>query len=135
MAGEVAVPGDAVVVRFRPTTADSVRNSALKEYRRAGHYGCSVFADVAHENETEADVIARLLQVAELDGISADTNPRFYVCGSARNLLDQGFVFMKDDDRSDEPAEHYCVNLGDNEPELEAVERFLSQFDRTERRR
>jgi len=133
MAEEAEVPAGALVIRFRPTAPDRVLASALKEYRRADHYGCSVFADVQRPDETEADLIARLLAEAELDGIDPTSHPKFFVCGEADRLLEQGFVFMKDGG-TDEMEHHYCVSLGKNQPDEATAERFLSAFDRTEKR-
>lgn len=123
--------GDAIVIRFRPISPDSVLRSAEREFRRAGRYGLSVFADVPRDGESADAVITRLLAASELAGMSPQDNPKYYVCSRAEQLLHEGFTFVKDGD-DDELAEHYTVDLGD-EPRLVDVERFLGAFDRRRR--
>jgi len=134
---EVIVPADALVVRFRPFEPNSVLASAAKEYRRAGHFRLSVFADTAEADEDIEAVVKRLLHVAELDGIAGATNPKYTLCAAAGKLLDRGFVFHKydedDPDPGDEVDEHYSVDLGE-EPTLGDVARFLEPFGPVTRR-
>lgn len=123
----VDLPGDAIVIRFRPTTPESVLRSAEKEARRTdGRFGLSVFAAVAREGETSQEVISRLLKASELGGIDCESNPKYFVCTRAGELLSRGFTFCKDGD-DDEVAEHYTVDLG-AEPSLDDVGRFLEVF-------
>jgi hypothetical protein len=128
---EVSVPADALVVRFRPFDSEHVLESARKEYRRAGHYRLSVFADLAAEGEDREAVVIRLLQVAELAGIQAEKNKKYALCTEASKLTEAGFVFHKydedDPDPDDEQDEHYSVDLGE-QPTLEDVARFLAPF-------
>jgi hypothetical protein len=128
---KVDIPPDAVVIRFRPFTAEAVLASAAKEYRRAGHYRVSVFADARRPGEEESDVVARLMQVAGLSGIDVASNPRYMLCSSGEDITARGFEFHKDDeddpDPVDEATEHYSVELG-NEPTLEDAGRFLAPF-------
>ncbi len=122
--GSVALPADAVVVRFRPTDPEKVLEWARKEFRRTGHYRLSVFADARRGDEDEAAVIRRLLAVSELVGLDPSRNPRYYVC-AASDLQALNFAFYKDED-DDEPEQHYSVDLG-NDPTADVV-RFLGAF-------
>ncbi|MGV9710871.1 hypothetical protein ACWDTI_09425 [Gordonia sp. NPDC003424] len=72
--------------------------------------------------------MARLLEAAELGGLDAARNPKYWVCTSARELLDRGFTFEKDD-YPDEPKEHYSVVLSAAEPTFEDAERFIEAFE------
>lgn len=126
------VPRDAVVIRFRPTAPEDVLRSAGKWFRFTGIYGLSVFADGAHEGESDEDVIERLLKASEMSNIDPMKNKKYYVCTKAGNIMDAGFSFDKDGD-DDERPEHYTVDMGE-QPTLEVVERFLEAFD-IERRR
>lgn len=92
-----------------------------------------MFATVAIEGETEDDVVRRLSGVAELDHMDLKSHPKLYVCARAGNILDAGFVFMKDEEM-DEMAEHYCVDLGPNEPTLDRAEAFAALFPGVHRR-
>jgi hypothetical protein len=121
----VGLPGDAVVVRFRPTDPEKVLEWARKEFRRTGHYRLSVFADARRGDEDDAAVIQRLLEVSELVGLDASRNPRYYVCATS-DLQALNFAFYKDED-DDEPEEHYSVDLGED-PTVEDVVRFLGPF-------
>lgn len=118
-------------MRFRPTAPDSVLNSAKKEHRRVGRYALSVFADVPRvwDNgiaEEEQAVCRRLVRAAGLNsGIDLSGNPKYWVAPAA-SILDEGFLFIKDND-DDEIQEHYSVDLGSNAG-LETVERFLKVF-------
>jgi hypothetical protein len=125
--GELAqVARDAVVIRFRPTDPSAVWQWAAKEYRRTGGYRLSVFADVRRGQESEQDVIDRLLQVSELAGIDPEKNKKYCLCTAASGLLDLGFTFWKDED-DDELDEHYSVDLG-TDAVPEDVEKFLGVF-------
>lgn len=130
MVEEVFVPRDALVIRFRPTDPERVLGWAVKTYRRTGYYRLSVFADAAQSGEDPHSLRSRLLAAAEADGIDPNRNKRYYVCAAASLLYDNGFHFFKDG-LSNEPAEHYSVDLG-NEPSLRDVERFLEAFTSAE---
>jgi hypothetical protein len=80
---DVAVPGDALVIRFRPTDPDSVLRRAGQESRRTGRRGASVFAAVKEAGETDAALRRRLLAVAQLVGMKPDDHPKYYVCAKA----------------------------------------------------
>lgn len=99
---------------------------AQKEYRRVGHYGLSVFADIKSGTETTEELTRRLLSVTELAGVDPRTNAKFFVCTQAEELVSRGFAFFKDGD-DDELPEHYCVILGDD-PDVGTVTRFLQPF-------
>jgi hypothetical protein len=123
----VDIPGEAIVIRFRPTDPERVLQSAEKEARRtSGRFGLSVFAAAACEGESSQDVIRRLLKASELGGIDPRSHPKYFVCARAEQVLNMGFTFWKDGD-DDEVAEHYTVNLG-AELSLEVVGRFLEVF-------
>lgn len=124
---QVQVPPDALVIRFRPTDPAKVLEWAAKEHRRSGHYRLSVFAAAPGPGGAGAAVQARLLKASELAGIDPAGNAKYFVCTHARQLLDRGFTFWKDDDDPDEPAEHYSVDLGET-PTLGVVRRFLEPF-------
>jgi hypothetical protein len=128
----VDLPDDAVVIRFRPTAPDSVLANAAKEARRTGAYRLSVFADKPRPGESQEDVIHRLLAASELAGIPADSNPKYYVCTQAAELISRNLTLWKDED-DDEVAEHYSVDLGDD-PSVADAERFLDAFDEGRRR-
>ena len=127
------LPGDAIVIRFRPTDPDRVLASAEKEARRTGgRYGLSVFADIPREGVSTDEVVQRLLVAAELAGMSPKDHPKYFVCGRAEELYSGGFTFVKDGDE-DELAEHYTVDLGPS-PTRAEVERFLEAFGPGRRR-
>jgi hypothetical protein len=128
----VAVPGDALVIRFRPTDPDAVLRKATSEHRRTGRYGASVFATVRLPGESETVTRRRLLAVAELSGMKPENNPKYYVCANAEELTRRGFVFYKDGD-DDERDEHYSVDLGADATRDDA-ERFLGAFGPAEER-
>lgn len=129
---DVAVPGDALVIRFRPTDPDSVLRRAGQEQRRTGRRGASVFAAVKLPGESDETLRRRLLAVAELVGMKPDDHPKFYTCAKAEELIRRGFVFYKDGD-DDEKDEHYSVDLGADATRDDA-ERFLGAFGPAERR-
>jgi hypothetical protein len=132
--GELAdVPRDAVVIRFRPWAPDAVWNWACKEHRRIDRYRLSVFADIRRAQETEQQVIDRLLKASELAGIDPTSNKKYSLCTSAGELAALGFTFWKDGDDG-EPDEHYSVDLG-REATPEDAERFLGVFRPAEERR
>ncbi len=124
--GEVDLPDDAIVVRFRPTDPERVLASAQKESRRTGHHRLSVFADTKRSGEDDQDVIQRLLDASELAGVDPSRNRRFYRCAAAAELKALNFAFYKDED-DDELAEHYSVDLGED-PTVDDAARFLSVF-------
>jgi hypothetical protein len=116
----------AIVMRFRPTDPDAVLGKAEVEFRRAGHYGLSVFADVQRDGETEADVLRRLLAASLLDRIALSNNKRIFVCAQAVEITSMGFAYLKDDE-ADELDEHYCIDLGPD-PTLDRVRQLLGAF-------
>lgn len=128
MSGELHVPPDMLVLRFSPTQPEALVRKAEQEFRRVGHYGLSVFAAAPVAAESEDALVQRLLEASKLAGIRP--GPKFYTCLRAGNLLDAGFVFIKDEDPNEVP-EHYCVNLGTSA--LSVVQAFLAAF--VERRR
>jgi hypothetical protein len=132
-AGTVALPGDALVIRFRPTDPDRVLKRAGDEYRRTGRHGASVFAAVGEPGETDVALKRRLLAVAELSGMKPEDHPKFYVCTRAEELYRRGFMFYRDGD-DDEMDEHYSVDLGADAVREDAV-RFLEAFDMERRDR
>ena len=125
------VQPDALVIRFRPTDPESVLNWAAKAHRDCGRYLLSVFADKARHGESDADLRKRLLDAAGISGLDLANQKKYYVCTQAKELLDRGFAFTKDED-DDEMVEHYSVDLG-TEPTLEDVTRFLDAFPVEER--
>jgi hypothetical protein len=125
---------DAVVLRFTPMSPEGVLKRAGLDARRSsgkGHYTASVWADHARPGETREQVINRLLQVTELHGPDPARNPHLWWCSSAQTLLDQGFVFEKDDEDG-EAEEHYSVILG-YPPKLEDTQRFVAAFTKERR--
>jgi hypothetical protein len=117
---------DALVIRFRPTQPDAMLSSAQKAFRQGGAYRLSIFADSARDGEDEEALIGRLLRAAELSHISNDGNPKFWLCTSAGELIDDGFVFRKDKYPGEEP-EHYSIDLG-NTPTLGDTEKLARHF-------
>lgn len=128
----VPVPGDALVIRFRPTSPDSVLKRASNEFLRTSRHGASVFVTVRRAGETDAAMRRRLLGVAELSGMAPENHPKYYVCANAEELIRRGFVFYKDGD-DDERDEHYSVDLG-AEATRDDAERFLGAFGPAEER-
>ena len=94
-AGTVTLPGDALVIRFRPTDPDRVLKKAGDESRRTGRHGASVFAAVGEPGETDVALKRRLLAVADLSGMKPEDHPKFYVCTRADELYRRGFVFYR----------------------------------------
>lgn len=129
---EVQIDPDALVIRFAPVTAENVLRRAGLAHRRRAVYASSVFAGVKDSHEDDDALRARLLEASQLHGIEPVRNSKYWVCARARDLLDLGFVFMKDGD-DDEAPEHFSVCLGDS-PTVEDVERFLGAFTTRERR-
>ena len=97
---------------------------ACDEFDRLGHYGVSVFGTVPIPDETEAETIDRLWQAA-MTRLKPD--PRYWICTEAGNLLDRGFVFIKDG-KPDELQEHYCVSLSDRPPDESRAELLIAGF-------
>jgi hypothetical protein len=123
-----------VVLRFTPMSPEGVLNRAGLDARRStgkGHYTASVWADHARPGETREQVIARLLGVTELHGLDPARNQHLWWCSSAQKLLDERFVFEKDDEDG-EADEHYSVILG-NPPTLEDTKRFVKAFTKERR--
>ncbi|SDR76340.1 hypothetical protein SAMN04488570_0304 [Nocardioides scoriae] len=132
----VDLAADAVVIRFAPTSTEAVLKRARMEFRRAQHYGLSVFADSARPGESRDQLIARLLDDSQLAGIDPLNNKKYYVCAKAGNLVDSGFVLVKDGSEEGEAElpTHYCVNLGEEDPSVAIAATFLAQFDGPEKR-
>jgi hypothetical protein len=125
---------EAVVIRFTPVTAERVLARARQDARRSdgkGKFTASVFADHARGDETREDVIRRLLEASELQGIAPERNPNYWRCSTAQELLDRGLTFDKDE-YPGELLEHYSVILGEN-PQLEDAQRFLDAFTKEKR--
>jgi hypothetical protein len=123
---QVEVPRTALVVRFRPTDPVQVLKSAQKAHRATGRYLLSVFADVAHEGESDDEVRQRLVDAAGLSGIKMENQKKCYICGQAKELSERGFTFWKDGD-DDEQEEHYSLDLGD-QATVDDVKVFLAAF-------
>ncbi len=73
----------------------------------------------------------RLLGVTQLHGLDPTRNPNLWWCSSAQKLLDDGFVFEKDEEDG-EAEEHYSVILG-YPPTLEDAKRFVAAFTKERR--
>jgi len=130
----VELPDDALVIRFPPVAPEGVLRGAQKEARRTGGlHRLSVFAGVARDEETEAQLVDRLLAASEVAGINPATNRKYFVCVRADELLSRGFTFWKDDEDEEELPEHYNVDLGP-EPGLADAERFGEAFGPSMRR-
>jgi hypothetical protein len=113
---------------------EGVLNRAKLDARRTdgkGHYTASVWVDHARAGESREDVLNRLLLATELHGLDPARNPHLWWCSSVRKLLDQRFVFEKDD-YDGEPDEHYSVVLG-HPPTLEDAQRFVAEFTKERR--
>ena len=121
------VDPEALVVRFRPTSPESVLNSVAKEFRYSGRNLASVFADVARAGEGDAQVLQRILRSANRVGMTPERHSKFWVCAQAGELMNRGFSFVKDG-YDGEPDLHYSVDFGPDVT-LDDVERFLSAFD------
>jgi hypothetical protein len=120
-------PGrDALVVRFVPIEPKHLLRSAKRVYKKYGVNHLSVFAGSRRQGETVDDLIARLLNAAELSGISASLNHTFWFCSAASDLMDDGFCFVKDE-YDGELDEHYSINLG-NSPTIQDTERLAAHF-------
>jgi len=135
---------DAYVLRFPPGGDDPPRK--LRYEARANHkrsarelgedpaaceprYRLSVFADVARDGEDEAAVLQRLIQVAANAGIRvADAKNAGFWVANAGEIVDANFTFCKDA-YPGEPAEHYCVDVGPEEPDNERIQRLLAVFE------
>ena len=125
------LPGDAIVVRFPPATAEGALRRAERDSRLSGAYRLSVFVGVAQGGEGNDEVIERLLRASELS-IDPVSNRKFFVCSRADRLAREGFTLVKDGYEG-ELAEHFSVDLGPG-PTLEDVQRFLGAFDQERRR-
>ncbi|MBV9764109.1 MAG: hypothetical protein JOZ48_04615 [Acidobacteriaceae bacterium] len=128
---QTEVPREALVLRFKPMIVETVWKKACLTYRLNGRYQLSVFADVARLSEGEDDLIKRLLNASERQGVAPANNPRYFLCTEAAKLLDLGFTFWKDG--PPEVDEHYSVDLGEDAT-VGHVERFVAAFDRDGRR-
>lgn len=117
---------DAIVLRFRPMSPQGVLDRAIAEADRTegNHlHAVSVWADNANAGETRDQLIARLLAASEM---RAASNPYYWECSTAEELIRRHFTFDKDGD-DDEPDVHYVVVLGD-QPTLEDAKRFVEAF-------
>ena len=121
------VPDDAIVIRFSPIQAESVFKKLGRAKVVEGHYGLSCFVGVPEKDEERTVTIARLVQAAGFSGIDLGKLRKIYVCSTAKQVVDLGYVFMKDDYPA-EVDEHYCVDLGEA-PTLDDVTKFLSVFE------
>lgn len=121
-----ALDRDALVIRFVPVEPKHLLRHITKVYRRYGVNHASVFADSQRQGETRDDLIARLLNAAELSGISASLNETFWYCSAASDLLDDGFCFVKDG-YDGELDEHYSIDLG-NSPTIQDTEKLAAHF-------
>lgn len=123
------VPRNMLVVRLRPVSPEAFVKQAQLEfvYSNGDHYGISVFGTVPLPGESEDDTIARLWLVI-LTRLKDDR--RYWVSTHSGNLLDRGFVFVKDEE-PDELPEHYCVSL--TPPDEARAKELMEQFE--ERRR
>lgn len=128
----VDLPGDAIVIRFAPTSPEKVLERAERGSRLYGRHLSSVFAARPRPGESDDDVIDRLLKASELANIDPASNRGYFVCSRADRLAASGFVFVKDGDE-DEVAEHYSVDLG-SAPAIEDAKRFLDAFDQRRKR-
>jgi len=123
------VPGrDALVIRFVPIEPKHLLRHAKKVHKRHDVHHISVFVDSRREDETEDDLIARLLNAAELSGISISDpmNATFWYCSAASDLMNDGFRFVKDG-YDGELDEHYSIDLG-NSPTIQDTERLAAHF-------
>jgi hypothetical protein len=118
-----------LVVRLRPVSPAALVKHARLEftYSEGDHYGISVFGTVPMPGESEDDTIDRLWRVI-LTRLKDDS--RYWVLTNAGNLLDRGFVFIKDEE-PDELSEHYCVSL--TPPDEARAKELMEGFE--ERRR
>ena len=119
-------PSNAVVLRFRPMSAQGVLDRAVAEADRSEGkhlHAVSVWADDAKPGETREQLINRLLTASQMQ---AAKNPYYWQCSTAEELIRRGFTFDKDGD-DDEPDVHYVVVLGDS-PTIEDAERFVDAF-------
>jgi hypothetical protein len=118
-----------LVVRLRPVTPTKLVEHAHLEFRYSNgdHYGISVFGTIPMPGESEDDTIERLWRVI-LTQLKDDR--RYWVSTQAGNLLDRGFVFIKDEESGELP-EHYCVSL--TPPDEARAKELMEGFE--ERRR
>lgn len=86
---------------------------ADKEFRNSGHHWLSVYADKRRDDETEAELIQRLLNAAEVSDVLRANNPKYWFCQTAAELLDDDFIFVKDGYDGEVP-EHWSIDLGQN---------------------
>lgn len=118
---------DALVIRFEPIQPDLLLRHVKKINKRYGAHRASVFADITREDETHDELVTRLLEVAQLEGIVAANNHVYWCCEPASLLIDDGFHFVKD--RYDgEEDEHYSIDLGDS-PSIEDTSKLAAHFE------
>lgn len=116
----------ATVVRFSPASAEAMLGRAEKEYRRAGVYRISVFAADAMSGEDEEALVRRILEASTLQGISPESNLKYWYLAEAGQLYDLGYPLLKVNFEG-EIAEHYGLGLG-NRPTIEDTERIANLF-------
>jgi hypothetical protein len=128
------LPGDALVVRFAPSTPENVLKRLERDARRSDtdQHLASVFVGTRKTpDESDDEVLARVLRATETD-FTPESNPNFFVCARAEALQAQDFGFVKDGYAGEIP-EHFSVDFGTS-PTLEDVERFLGTFERRRRK-
>ena len=137
--GEVDVPPDALVVRFRPfSNPEDVLRAADKEHRRRSSvehpdqtfYRISTFVGVKTEGEDDEDLLRRLIKVAGLTSLDLGKHKNCWLARSG-DLQELNVPFCKDGD-DDEPEDHYSLDLG-SAPTVESVERLMAVFRGPER--
>lgn len=99
---------------------------ADKAFRNMGQHRLSVYADRRRDDETEADLITRLLNAAEVSNILRANNPKYWFCQTASDLVDDGFIFVKDGYDGEVP-EHWSIDLGQN-PTVADTTRLSGHF-------
>lgn len=89
-----------------------------------------MFADVKAEDESDDDLLRRLVTAAGLSGLDISKNRNCWTSTSG-SLQDLGLTFWKDGD-VDEVPEHYSLDLGSN-PTVARVDEVLGAFVGPER--
>jgi hypothetical protein len=117
---------DALVIRLRPLKPEAMLEQAKKAFRDGGHHYLSVYSDKRRDDETEADLVTRLLNAAEVSNILRANNPKYWFCQKASDLLDDGFIFVKDGYDGEMP-EHWSIDLGEN-PTVADTTRLSGHF-------
>lgn len=117
---------DAIVLRFSPVSAAAMLRKAEQAYRDCGAYRLSVFASEQWDEETEDDVVQRILAASELQNISPESNQKFWFLSEAGKIYDLGHKLVKYGFEG-EIAEHYSVDLGKSAT-LDDTERIAALF-------